>query len=61
MSLILEDINHHGLYITTNTKFSYKQSTMVSNSGKSTIDLTLTSGLKNIKVVRKQGKKLLKS
>ena len=54
MGLILEDIiNQHGLYITTNTDFTYQQSTMVSNSGKSTIELTLTCGLKNIKVVTK--------
>ena len=33
MGLILEDIiNRHGLYITTNTDFTYQQSTMVSNS-----------------------------
>ena len=43
MVLALEDIsNQHGLYITTNTDFTYQQSTMVSNSGKSTIGLTLT-------------------
>ena len=54
MGLILDDIiNQHGLYITTNTDFTYQQSTMVRNSGKSTIDLTLTHGIKNIKVVRK--------
>ena len=54
MGLILEDIiNQHGLYITTNTDFTYQQSTIVSNSGKSTIELTLTCGLKNIKVVTK--------
>ena len=54
MGLILEDIiNRHGLYITTNTDFTYQQSTMVSKSGKSTIDLTLTCGLQNIKVVTK--------
>ena len=54
MGLILEDIlNYHGFYVTTNTDFTYQQSTMVSNSGKSTIDLTLTRRLKNIKVVRK--------
>ena len=54
MGLILEDIiNQHGLYITTNTDFTYQQSTMVSNSGKSTIDLTLNCDLKNIKVVTK--------
>ena len=52
MGLILEDIiNQHGLYITTNTEFTYQQSTKVSNSGKSTIDLT--HRLKNIKVVTK--------
>ena len=49
MGLILEDIiNRHGLYIATNTDFTYQQSIMVSNNGKSTIDLTLTRGLKNI-------------
>ena len=53
MGLILEDIiNCHGLSM-TNTDFTYQQSTMVSNSDKSTIDLTLTHGLKNIKVVTK--------
>ena len=52
--LILEDIiNCDGFYITTNTDFTYQQCAMVSNSGKSTIDLTLTHGLKNIKVVTK--------
>ena len=35
------------------TDFTYQQSTMVSNSGKGTIELTLTRGLKNIKVVTK--------
>ena len=44
MGLILQDIiNRHGLSITTNTDFTYQHSAMVSNSGKSTIDLTLTS------------------
>ena len=51
MSLILEDMIlwplHH------NNDFTYQQSTMVSNSGKSTIDLTLTHGFKNIKVITK--------
>ena len=57
MGLLLEDIiNRHGLYIKTNTGFTYQQSTMVSNSGKSTIDLTLTRGLKNVKVVNGYGK-----
>ena len=55
MGLILEDINRHSLYITENTDFTYQQSTMVSNSGKSTIDLTLTRGLKNVKVVNGYG------
>ena len=55
MGLILEDIiNRHGLYITTNPDFTYQQSTMVGNSGKSTIDLTLIRGLKNIKSSNKR-------
>ena len=54
MGLILEDIiNQHGLYITTNTDFTYQQSTMVSNSGKGTIGLNLNRDLKNIRVVIK--------
>ena len=54
MGLILEDIiNQHGLYIKINTGFTYQQYTMVSNSGKSSVDLTLTRGLKNIKLVTK--------
>ena len=67
IGLILEDIiNRVGLYITTNADLTYQQSTMVTNSGKRTIDLTVTSGLKNIKVVTKdftliKGTKLLKS
>ena len=67
IGLILEDIiNRVGLYITTNTDPTYQQSTMVTNSGNRTIDLTLTGGLKNIKVVTKdftliKGTKLLKS
>ena len=60
MGLILEDIiNQHGLYITTNTDFTYQQSTKVSNSGKSTIDLT--HRLKNKSSNKKQGTRLLKS
>ena len=56
MGLLLDDIiNQHGLYIKTNTGFTYQQSTMVSNSDKSTIDLTLTRGLKNVKVVNGYG------
>ena len=46
-------INCHDLYIATSTDFTYQQSTIVSNSGKITIDLTLTHGLKNTKVVTK--------
>ena len=54
MGLIIEDfINHHGLYIATNTDFTYQQSTVVRKSGKNTIDITLNRGLKNIKVVTK--------
>ena len=54
VGLICEDIiNCHGLYIATNTDFTYQQSTMVSSSGKSTNNVTLTHGLKNIKVVTK--------
>ena len=54
MGLILEDlINHPGFYITTNTDFTYQQSIMVSNSSKSTTDLTLTRSLKNIKSLNK--------
>ena len=54
MGLISEDvINSHGLYIATNTDFTYQQLTILSSIGKSTIDLTLTHGLKNIKVVVK--------
>ena len=55
MGIILEDINRHNLYITENTDFTYQESTMVSNSGKSTIDLTLTRGLKNVKVAKGYG------
>ena len=55
MGIILEDINRHNLYITENTDFTYQESTMVSNSGKSTIDLTLTRGLKNVKVANGYG------
>ena len=54
MGLILEKIiNRHGFYIITTTDITYQQSVMASKSGKSTIDLTLTRGLKNIKVVKK--------
>ena len=54
MGPILEEIiSCHGLNITTNTDYTYQQSAMVSNSGKCTIDLTITCGLKNIKVVTK--------
>ena len=54
MGLRLEGIiNRHDFYITANTDFTDQQSTMASNSGKSTTDLTLTRGLKNTKVVTK--------
>ena len=53
VGLILENINCHGFYIATNTDFTYQQSTIVSNTGKSTIDLTLTCGFKNIKIIAK--------
>ena len=50
MGLILEDIiTSQGLYITTNTDFTYQQSTMVNRSGKRTIDLKINCSLKNIK------------
>ena len=55
MGPILEEIiNRHGLYITINAHFTYQQSAMVSNIGKSTIELILTRGLKNMKVVTKE-------
>ena len=55
LGLIFEDIiNHHGLHIIANTGFTYHQSTIVSDSGKSTIDLTLTCGLKNIKLEKNE-------
>ena len=54
MGLILEDIiNQHGLYMETNTGFTYQQHKMLSNSGRSSVDLTLTRGFKNIKLVTK--------
>ena len=50
MGFILEDlIKHHAFSITTNTDFTYQQSITVSNSSKSTTDLTLTRGFENIK------------
>ena len=54
MGLILEDIiSQHKLYMKTNTGFTYQQHTMLSNSGRSSVDLTLTRGFKNIKLVTK--------
>ena len=54
MGQVLEDIiNRHGLYIATDLDFTYQQSVQVSNSGKSTIDLTLSRGLQNVKVAAK--------
>ena len=54
MGKLLEDIiNHHNLFIATDADFTYQQSAFISNSGKSTIDLTFTRGLANIKITIK--------
>ena len=51
MGKTLEDItNRHSLNIATDAPYTFKQH----NSGKSTIDLTLTKGLKNVKVKTKE-------
>ena len=47
MGKTLEDINIHSLSIATDAPYTFKR---CDNSGKSTIDLTLTRGLKNVKV-----------
>ena len=44
-------LNRHGLNIATDAPYAFKQ---CDNSGKSTIDLSLTRGLKNIKVKTKE-------
>ena len=52
MGKTLEDIiNRHGLNIATDAPYTFKRR---DNSGKSTIDLTLTRGLKNVKVETKE-------
>ena len=52
MAKTLEDIiNRHGLNIATDAPYTFKRR---DNSGKSTIDLTLTRGLKNVKVKTKE-------
>ena len=52
MGKTLEDIiNRHGLNIATDAPYTFKR---LDNSGKSTIDLTLTRGLKNVKVKTKE-------
>ena len=49
--LVLEDIIlRHGLYVTTNTDHRYYHSPSCENSGKSTIGLNLTRGIKNISI-----------
>ena len=54
MGKLLEDIiNHHNLFIATDADFTYQQSAFISNSGKSTIDLTFTRGLANVKIAIK--------
>ena len=40
----------HGLYVATNTDHTYHHSINSDNSGKSTIDLTLTRGINNIHI-----------
>ena len=47
----LEDINRHSLNIATDAPYTFKRR---DNSGKITIDLTLTRGLKNVKVKTKE-------
>ena len=52
MGKTLEDIiNRHSLNTATDAPYTFKQ---CDNSGKSTIDLTLTKGLKNVKVKTKE-------
>ena len=55
MGLILEDIiNQHGLYMRTNTGFTYQQHTMLSNSSRSSVDLTLTPWFQKHKISNKR-------
>ena len=52
MGKTLEDsINRHGLNIATDASYIFKRR---DNSGKSTKDLTLTRGLKNVKTKTKE-------
>ena len=52
MDKTFEDIiNRHGLNIATDAPYTFKR---LDNSGRNTIDLTLTRGLKNIKVKAKE-------
>ena len=54
MGKLLEDIiNRHNLFIATDADFTYQQSASINKSGKSTIDLTLTRGLANVKITTK--------
>ena len=51
---LLEDIiNRHNLFIATDVDFTYQQSASINNNGKSTIELTLTRGLANVKITTK--------
>ena len=54
MGKLLEDIiNRHNLFIATDADSTYQQSVSINNGGKSTIDLSLTRGLANVKITTK--------
>ena len=54
MGKLPEDIiNRHNLFIATDADFTYQESASIKNSRKSTIDLTLTRGLANVKITTK--------
>ena len=54
ISKLLEDIiNRHNLFVATDADFIYQQSASINKSGKSTIDLTLTRSLANVKITTK--------
>ena len=54
MGKLLQDIiSRHNLFIARDADFTYQQSASINNSGKSTIDLTLTCGLANVKITTK--------
>ena len=54
MGKLLEGIiNRHNLFIAADADFTYQQSASINNSGKSTIDPTLTRGLANVKITTK--------